>query len=115
MSNTTATRQPRQRKARPKPLRFCRLANDPDTLTTSLVIRTVAQPGGKEIATTYVLEEIGTDTPGARGLSLTKEDGTVYNVELDGASHSCDCKGHTRHAHCKHSDALARLIELGRL
>jgi len=60
-------------------------------------------------------EYIGTDTPGARGLSLTKEDGTVYNLELDGGWLNCHCKGHTNHSRCKHADALAELIAKGRL
>ena len=118
MTNTTqpaALRQPKARKPRPKPERFARIVTDAETLTCSLVIRTVAQPSGKETVDTYMLEEIGTDTPGARGFSLTKEDGTVYNVELDGGWKSCDCKGHTRHQHCKHGVALAALIHRGRL
>jgi hypothetical protein len=118
MTNTTAAaapRQPKARKPRQKPERFARIAAHPETLTCSLVIRTVARPSGKESVDRYALEEIGTDTVGARGFSLTKEDGTVYNVELDGGWKSCDCKGHANHRHCKHADALAALIHRGRL
>jgi hypothetical protein len=116
MTKTTHARAPRQpRKPRPKPLRFARIVNDAETLTCNLIIRQIAQPGGRETVDTYTLENIGTDTPGARGLSLTKQDGTVYNIELDGGSRTCDCPAGTRFGCCKHADSLAALIATGRL
>ena len=110
MSKTTAHPAPRQRKPRPKPLRFVKLVNNAETITCTLVIRSVEQPSGKETVDSYVLENIGSDSPGCCGFSLTKSDGTVYNVELDGGFHSCDCQGHTNHGHCKHASSLAALI-----
>jgi hypothetical protein len=115
MTQSTTTRKPRQRKPRQKPMRFARIVNDAETLVCTLVIRTVEQPSGRETVDTYTVEDIGTDRQGARGISLTNPDGTVYNLELDGGYRSCDCKGHERHGHCKHADAVAKLIELGRL
>jgi hypothetical protein len=111
---STTVQAPRQRKPRQKPQRFVRLTDNPETMVTTLTIKQVSA-SGKETIDVYTLEEIGSDTKGARGFSLTKEDGTVYNVELDGGFHSCDCKGHERHGHCKHAEALAKLLELRRL
>ena len=53
---------------------------------------------------------------------LTKTDGTVYNVHLDGPASQCDCTGFeyrgmaTRDGKgCKHIAALTRLTQLGKL
>jgi hypothetical protein len=37
------------------------------------------------------------------------------NVSHDHLSDSCDCIGHERHRHCKHSDAVRVLIQQGKL
>src|SRR5262245_51508731 len=66
MSEPTTTRKPRQRR---KPQRFTRLSSDPDTLTTTLTIRSVS-PSGKETTDTYVLDEIGSEDQDGRGFSL---------------------------------------------
>jgi hypothetical protein len=64
-------------------------------------------------ATAYDLREIRADY--GRGFELTKADGTVYAVNLDGLASCCDCKGHTQHGHCKHVDSLTALEAAGRL
>jgi hypothetical protein len=103
MSETTATRQPRQRR---KPARFCKLTRDADGC------RTLSLRVGKRVDL-YDLHEIATDY--GRGFQLTKPDRTVYHVILDGLCSNCDCKGHTKHGHCKHVDALTALEAAGRL
>ena len=50
-----------------------------------------------------------------RGFELTKADGTLYHVCLDGLASHCCCKGHSKHGHCKHVDSLAALEAAGRL
>jgi hypothetical protein len=103
MSETTATRAPRQRK---KPARFCNVARDEYGVRT-LTLRICQK------ADTYDLLEITSDY--GRGFQLTKADGTVYHVCLDGLCSACDCKGHTKHGHCKHVDSLTALEADGRL
>jgi hypothetical protein len=103
MSETTATRAPRQRK---KPARFCKVVRDENG------VRTLTLRVGKQ-TDAYDLCEITTDY--GRGIQLTKADGTVYAVCLDGLASCCDCKGFSRHSHCKHRDALAALEAAGRL
>jgi hypothetical protein len=49
------------------------------------------------------------------GFELPKADGTISHGNLDGLCSACDCKGHARHGHCKHRDALAALEAAGRL
>lgn len=103
MSEATATRPARQRK---KPARFCKLTRAEEG-TRTLTLR-----AGKK-SDAYDLHEITADY--GRGFELTKADGTVYHVCLDGLCSSCDCKGHARHGHCKHRDSLAALEAAGRL
>jgi hypothetical protein len=103
VSETTATRAPRQRK---KPARFCNVVRDENG------VRTLTLRIGKK-ADAYDLLEIATDY--GRGFQLTKADGTTYHVCLDGLCSACDCKGHTRHGRCKHRDSLAALKAAGRL
>jgi hypothetical protein len=103
MSETTATRPPRQRK---KPERHCRLTRAQDG-TRTLTLRIGQQTD------TYDLLEIATDY--GRGFEVTKADGTVYHVCLDGLASGCDCKGFSRWSHCKHVDSLAALQRHGTL
>jgi hypothetical protein len=103
VNDTTATRPPRQRK---KPQRFCSLTRAEEG-TRTLTLRV-----GKK-ADAYDLHEIAADY--GKGLELTKSDGAVYHVNLDGLASSCDCPGHTRHGHCKHVDSLAALAAAGKL
>ena len=101
MCETTAVRKPRQRK---KPARFCNVVRDENG------VRTLTLRAGKQ-ADVYDLHEITTDY--GRGFQLTKADGTVYHVCLDGLCSACDCLGHTKHGHCKHASGLRKLRELG--
>ena len=103
MSETTATRPPRQRK---KQERFCKLVrHEEGTRTLSLRV------GSK--VDLYDLHEIATDY--GRGFELTKPDGTIYHVCLDGLCSTCDCKGFTKHSHCKHVESLTALEAASRL
>jgi hypothetical protein len=107
---TTATSaKPATRKPRAKPARSIRLCLKPDGLCRDVVHITV----GKEAADYYLIElavEFG------RGFEVEKIGGTEkYAVHIDGEKRSCECKGHTRHGHCKHSDGLAALIAAGKL
>ena len=103
MSNATKSRK------RVKPERRCRLSD--------------GSGGGKRILTLFIgteaflyfLEEIGADW--GRAFRLEKfEEGDVYDVHFDQATgDSCTCLGSLRHGHCKHRDALAALIQAGKL
>ncbi len=62
--------------------------------------------------TFYRVEPLAADF--GAGYRLHKADrgygpGEVYDVLLDGARTSCECKGHLRWGHCKHVEALAEL------
>ena len=103
MSETTAVRKPRQRK---KQQRFCNVVRDQNG------VRTLTLRVGKQVDA-YDLHEIGADY--GRGFELTKADGTVYHVCLDGLASMCDCKGHSKHGHRKHVDSLAALEAAGKL
>ncbi len=103
MSETTSARRPRQRK---KQERFCKVVRDENN------VRTLHLRVGKK-ADTYDLLEIKADY--GRGFELTKADGTVYHVCLDGLCSSCDCKGCTKHGHCKHVESLTALAAASKL
>lgn len=107
--NATAPAPARQRTPRPKPARSIRLIMAPTDTMPGLLRVTV----GKE-ATDYFLTHLACDF--GRGFQVEKIGGKeVYHVNLDGERRSCDCKGHTRHGHCKHADGLAVLVAAGRL
>jgi hypothetical protein len=65
----------------------------------------------------YLLTELPADF--GRGFRVEKIDPTAetaaYHVNIDGSNRTCECKGHLRWGHCKHSDGLAALIVAGRL
>ena len=68
----------------------------------------------------YWLSEVGSAI-GGRGFELEKvptregEKETYHiHVSADGAA-TCDCPGGTYHGHCKHADAVRKLIERGTL
>jgi hypothetical protein len=109
--NATATAPARQRKPRPKPARFVRLAVRPEGTAPGVVSIRV----GKEAAD-YFLTPVAADF--GRGFLVEKiglhADGK-YAVNLDGDKRTCECKGFLRHGHCKHSDGLAALVAAGRL
>jgi hypothetical protein len=111
MSTTTATAKPRQRKPRPKPERRIRLCVKPEGLSSGLIRIWV----GKEEAD-YLLTEVSADF--GRGFRVEKagtDTEATYHVNIDGGKGACDCKGHSRHGHCKHGDGLAALIAAGKL
>ena len=66
--------------------------------------------------TSYFVRNISSDF--SRGFSLEKsgpDAGEVSHVLLEQDGRSCDCKGYLRHGHCKHTDALLKLVQLGKL
>jgi hypothetical protein len=67
--------------------------------------------------TVYYLDPIPADF--GRGFTLAKQDGTdTYAVNLHGGPYNtnlCDCLGHTKWGHCKHTEALLALEKAGRL
>jgi hypothetical protein len=111
MSTTTATAKPRQRKPRPRPERRIRLCVRPEGLSSGLVRISV----GKDEAD-YLLTELAADF--GRGFRVEKagaDTEATYHVNIEGGNKTCECKGHSRHGHCKHADGLAALIAAGRL
>jgi hypothetical protein len=109
--DATTTAPARQRKPRPKPARFVCLRARPQGLSAGLVRIRV----GDESAD-YSLTELAADF--GRGFQLHKFGGddaeqTAYQVNLDGANRTCDCKGFCRWSRCKHADGLAALIAAG--
>src|SRR4051794_38799657 len=108
MSETTATRKPRQRQ--PKQ-RTCRLTHTRGG--AALVIRQ-RQGTQAEQVDAYFPEPIPSQM-GGRGLILHKHDCTSYSVLLDGNDSRCDCKGFDSHGHCKHVESLLALQQRGRL
>ena len=110
------------RKPRPRPQRFARISrNGPVSVLT---IRQVSARG-KETIDTYAVEPIPSEM-GGRGLALTKPDGVVYNVELNGQLSTCDCPGFESHGWhqdrdtgemvaCKHCMAALALEKAGKL
>jgi hypothetical protein len=108
----TATAAARQRKPRTKPARFVRLCIKPEGQAPGVIRLTV----GKEAAD-YFLTALPADF--GRGFAVEKiglhaTEGK-YAVNIDGDKRTCDCKGHARHGHCKHSDGIAALISRGQL
>src|SRR4051794_1371984 len=118
MSETTATRTPRQRK---KLERFCKLVRYGKDVV--LVIRQ-RYPRKGDVLDTYAAEAFPSQM-GERGIQLTKPDGTVYHANLDGRASTCDCPGFEKHGWhadqngeptaCKHVMALLKLQSLGKL
>jgi hypothetical protein len=73
---------------------------------------------------TYQVQTFAAYDGAATGVSLTKTDGTRYDVAIPHMgpvgyaalpAGTCDCKGHTRWSHCKHLDALLVLANRGQL
>jgi hypothetical protein len=57
---------------------------------------------------------------GEAAFRLSKADrgdgpGEVYDVLIDGARSSCECKGFLSHRHCKHLEGIEALIKSGKL
>lgn len=55
----------------------------------------------------YQLDKMGIGEHGAEA--------ETYHVHFEHDGHSCDCKGHVRHGHCKHVDAIKALGAAGKL
>jgi hypothetical protein len=109
--NATQTAPARQRRPRVKPARFVQLCIRPEGKAPGVVRLTVGAQGADYFLTTipadfgrgFMLEKVGIDAAGK------------YAVNIDGDGRTCECKGHLRHGHCKHSDGLAALIAAGKL
>jgi hypothetical protein len=99
------------RKPRAKLTRSIRLKVKPSALGRCGI---VAIAVGKE-TTDYILNVIPADW--GQGFELDNLDNAeLYHVNLDRQGHdSCDCKGHLRHGHCKHSDGIRALVKAGKL
>jgi len=104
--------EPRKvRKPRAKPERRVRLAVQLNADgQNGLITITV----GKSVEV-YYLNRVASDW--GMGFSVEKIGGTEgpYHVNIDANNKTCDCKGHSRHNHCKHVDGLAKLIQVGKL
>jgi hypothetical protein len=109
--NAIPSASARQRKSQPKPQRSIRLCIRPEGTAPGIVRITVGKDGAD-----YFLTAIPADF--GRGFLVEKiglhADGK-YAVNIDSERRTCECKGHTRHGHCKHADGIAALIAAGRL
>lgn len=99
MANSTKPRKPQ-----PRFLDFTALAGG-----NAFVNLTVGK-----LAVSYFLEEVPADF--GRGFAVEKVNGERYHVHVEaGGSTTCDCPGGNYHGHCKHQDAIRKLIDLGKL
>ena len=121
MFETTVTRKPRQRR---KPARFCKIVRNPSGYGYDVLV--IRQPRPKSAGRVdYYTVEAFPSHMGERGIELTKGDGTVYHVNLDGRASTCSCPGFESHGWhkgpdgepcaCKHVMALLALQRAGRL
>jgi hypothetical protein len=110
--NATTSAPARQRRPRPKPQRFIRLALRPEGNGLGIVRITVGNQHADSFLT-ILAADFG------RGFQVEKvglhENEPPYHVNIDADKRTCECKGFLRHGHCKHSDGLAALIAAGRL
>ena len=111
MTNATAKPAPRQRK---KPVRFCKIVRNPSGYGYDVLVIRQVRPKSADLLDCYTVEAFPSHM-GERGIELTKGDGTVYHVNLDGRASTCDCKGHVSHGHCKHVESLLALQQRGKL
>src|SRR5437588_12601844 len=111
MSETTATRPARQRR---KPARFCKIVCNPSGWGYDVLVIRQPRPKSADRVDYYTVEAFPSYM-GERGIELTKGDGTVYHVNLDGRSSTCDCKRFDSHGHCKHCEGLLALQQRGQL
>jgi hypothetical protein len=95
-----------------KPERSIQLAVRPSEVNPfAVVVITV----GKE-TTHYRVQAIPSDFgDGFTVEKLDQPDAEVYHVNLSVEGHTCDGKGFTRWAHCKHADGLAALRRASKL
>ena len=121
MTNATAKPAPRQRK---KPARFCKIVRNPSGYGYDVLVIRQPRPKSADRADYYAVEAFPSHM-GERGIELTKPDGTVYHVNLDGQSSTCDCPGFEQHGWhadqngeptaCRHVMALLALQQRGKL
>ncbi len=108
MATATTTR----RQSRKPVPRFIRLFSRPVGNIPGIIAMTI---GSKR--TDYLVKAMAAAE--GRGFVLGKlgidVDANVYHVNVDGKHSLCDCKGFLRWHHCKHVEALAKLVEAGRL
>ena len=119
MATVTAT--PKARKPRPKPARFCRISREKGG---DFLVLKIVRPRSADVFDLYRVEAFLSEC-GGRGLELTKPDGTVYHVELNGKASTCSCPGFESHGWhvgpdgeptaCKHVMALLKLEQAGKL
>jgi hypothetical protein len=97
---------------RAKPARSMRLSPPVHANGARLLVLTVGK-----LAVGYHVEPLPTDF--GRGFKLTKfaegggdteEDTYLVNIDPATGNKECSCKGNAYAGHCKHADALARLI-----
>lgn len=120
MTTSTTSLARKQRKPRPKPARSIRILEHPSADTDGWAAINITI--GKQ-SQLYRLHTIPTDFGnGAIGFEIEKldtdfETTAKYHVHLSDKPEecTCDCKGHSRHGHCKHREGVAKLLELGKL
>lgn len=68
---------------------------------------------------TYDVESLGSPDPEqVADFRVTKQGGEEYVCRIDvarGFDHDCQCKGFTHWKRCRHVEAIARLISLGKI
>jgi hypothetical protein len=109
--NATTSPAARQRKARTKPARHIGVAVRPSEVNPFFVVRIIE---GKK-ADFYAVRPIPSDWGTAYTMAKLPEEQAPYHVCLAGADSTCDCKGHSRHGHCRHVEGLTALTNAGRL
>jgi len=108
---TTTQPRTRQRKPRTKPARRIGVAVRPSEVNPFFVIRITE---GKK-TDLYSVRPIPSDWGTAYTMAKLPEENDPYHVNLAGADSTCDCKGHTRHGHCRHVEGLTALTNSGRM
>jgi hypothetical protein len=105
----------RRHKPRRKPERTVKLllpmASDG---SGTAVIEITLRQGRKEQVADYFVRRIGSDW--GDGYLVEKIGGTAeehYHTHLSDEGHTCDCKWHLAHGHCKHTAALVALRTYG--
>lgn len=122
VAEKSATGQRQVKKPRVKPERFAHISRVGDVAV--LVLRQHFPRKG-EVIDSYTLEGFLSEV-GGRAFSLTKIDGTVYNVNLNGKASTCDCPGFEHHGWhtdratgepvaCKHIMSMLALEAQGKL
>ena len=111
MNETTQSKAPRQRRKRQ---RFCKIVKNPSGYGYDVLVIRQPRPKSADLLDYYTVEAFPSHM-GERGIELTKGDGTVYHVNIDGRASTCDCKGFDAHGHCKHCESLLALQQRGKL